>query len=81
MTEKVSVLDKTLISVAMTLALAILAGGIAWGSNSTAITDNTKNISEVKRQLTDRFDRSDRRNEKRFDKLEKMLLKIYRKVK
>lgn len=74
------ILDYKLVSLAITLGIAILGGGIAWGTSSKAIADNADGIKEVKKELSERIDRMDRRVDKRFDRMEKMLLKIYRKV-
>lgn len=77
--EKSSV-DKSFLSLILTLCLAILAGGVAWGVNSTKIDQNKSRSLTIKENLTFRIRRMETRTDKQFDKVDRRFDKLDKKL-
>ncbi len=72
-------IDKTLLAM-IPLVLAVLAGGVAWGVNSTKIDHNKTSTIELKDSLGVRIRRMEARTDRRFDKVETRFDKLDKKL-
>jgi len=73
MNKEKPLIDKASIGIIVTLALAVLAGGVAWGVNSQKINQTMTRTIEIKESLSFRMRRMEARTDRRFNKLDRKL--------